>query len=156
MPEKKYFITPDGLSKLEQELEHLRTVRRPEVAEKIHRAKEMGGTDHNAEYEEAKNDMAFVEGRILTLEEEIKKAVIIKAEPTSHHEVNMGCQVIVKDQDGRQGQYTIVGIDEVNPNDGKISYQSPVGRALLGRKVGEKVEVVVPGGVLKLQITQIR
>lgn len=155
MPEKKYFITPDGLAKLEQELEHLCTVRRPEVAEKIQRAKEMGGTDHNAEYEEAKNDMAFVEGRILTLEEEIKKAVIIKAEPASHHEVKMGCQVDVKDQDGRRGRYTIVGIDEVNPNDGKISYQSPVGQALLGRKVGEVVEVVAPGGVLKLRITHI-
>jgi len=155
MPEKKYFFTPDGFAKLEQELEYLRTVRRQEVAEKIQRAKEMGGTDHNAEYEEAKNDLAFVEGRLLTLEDEIKKAVIIKAEPTSHHEVKMGCHVEVKDQDGRHGQYTIVGIDEVNPNEGKISYLSPVGRALLGKKRGELVEVVAPGGVLKLRVMHI-
>lgn len=156
MSEKQYFFTPDGLAKLEQELEHLRSVRRPEVAEKIQHAKEMGGTDHNAEYEEARDEHAFVEGRILTLEQEIKRAVIIKAEPSSHHKVEMGCKVAVKDQDGRQWTYVIGGSDEVDPNEGKISYQSPVGRALLGRKAGEVVEVVAPGGVLKLRITQIQ
>lgn len=155
MPDKELFFTPDGFTKLEEELEYLRSVRRPEVADKIQRAKEMGGTDHNAEYEEAKNDLAFVEGRIITLEQMVKKAVVIKAEPTIHSEVKIGCQVTGKDQDGRQWVYTIVGSPEADPSGGKISYQSPVGRALLGRKVGEIVEVVAPAGVLKLRITEI-
>lgn len=155
MPDKEFFFTPDGLAKLEQELEELRSLRRPQVAEKIQRAKEMGGTDHNAEYELAKNDLSFVEGRILTLEQMLKKAVIIKAEPTFHSEVKMGCQVNVTDQDGRQSLYTIVGSAEANPTDGKISYQSPVGRALLGRKVGDTVEVAAPAGTIKLRVTGI-
>lgn len=155
MPDKEFFFTRDGLAKLEQELEELRSVRRPQVAEKIHMAKEMGGTDHNAEYEEAKNGLAFVEGRILTLEQMIKKAVIIKAEPSPHTEVKMGCQVEVADQEGRQWSYAIVGSAEASPADGKISYQSPVGRALLGKKVGDTVEVAAPAGTIKLRVTGI-
>lgn len=155
MPDKEFLLTPDGLARLEQELEFLRSVRRSQVAEKIQRAKEMGGTDHNAEYEEAKNDLAFVEGRILTLEQMVKKAVIIKSEPSSHSEVKIGCQVHVTDQDGRPSHYTIVGSTEASPSEGKISDQSPVGQALLKKKVGDVVDVAAPAGTIKLRIKKI-
>jgi transcription elongation factor GreA len=153
MPQKQYFFTPGELARREKELEHLQAVRRPEVAEKIRRSKEMGGTDHNAEYEDAKNEQAFVEGRILELENILKNAVIIK--PGKADVVKLGSRVTVVNQDGKPESYVIVGSTEADPGEGKISHLSPVGRALLGRKRGEKVEVPAPAGTIRLRITAI-
>jgi len=153
MPQKQYFFTSEELARREKELEHLRTVRRPEVAEKIRRSKEMGGTDHNAEYEDAKNEQAFVEGHILELENVLKNAVIIK--PGKADVVKLGSRVTVVSQDGKPESYTIVGSTETSPGEGKISHLSPVGRALLGKKKGERVEVPAPAGTIRLRITAI-
>ena len=154
MAEKGNFLTPEGLAKLEEELEHLRTVRRQEVAEKIQKAKELRSTVSSPEYEEAKNEQGFVEGRILELERIIKHAVIIH--PEAADSVQLGSKVTVRHQDGSEDHYTIVGSVEVNPGEGKISNESPVGKALLGKRLGDKVEVKVPAGVLKLTITEIK
>jgi len=156
MPQKEFLITPEGLAKLEAELEFLRTVRRREVAERIQRAKEMGGTENNAEYDNAKDEQAFVEGRILTLENMVKQATIIPPDHQSSDRVGLGCTVTVRNQDGQVEHYTIVGSAEANPNDGKISNESPVGRALLGQRVGDEVQVVVPAGTLRLRILEIK
>ena len=139
---------------MEQELQHLLTVRRPEVAEKIKRAREMGGTENNAEYDDAKNDQAFVEGRILMLENIVKNAVAIES-PVLPDIVELGNKVLIQNQDGKIEQYTIVGSTESNPIEGKISNESPVGRALLGKKINDSIEVNTPAGVFTLKIIEI-
>jgi transcription elongation factor GreA len=154
MSEKEIFLTPEGLAKLERELEYLRTVRRQEVAERIQTAKELRSTVSSPEYEDAKNEQGFVEGRILELERIIKNAVIIH--PETADLVQLGSKVTVRHQDGSEEHYTIVGRAEVDPGEGKISNESPVGKALLGKRVGDEVEVTVPAGVLKLTITEIK
>ena len=154
MAQKELFITKEGLSKLEAELGYLRTVRRQEVAEKIKGAIEVGGTENNAEYEDAKDERAFVEGRILTLENMIKKAVIITQEVPSSR-VTLGSRVLLRNQDGKIEQFIIVGRAEANPTGGKISNESPVGQALLGKAVGDEVEVPTRAGVLKLVVMEI-
>jgi len=154
MAQREFLVTPEGLTKLEDELQKLLSVRRREVADKIKRAREMGGTENNAEYEDAKNEQSFVEGRILELESMIKQAKLIKS-PRKSNRVNLGSTVHLKDQDGRPWQYTIVGRAEADPINNKISNESPVGKALLGAKVGQVVEVTVPAGLLKLKVTEI-
>jgi transcription elongation factor GreA len=153
MVSKPVPLTREGLAKLERELEYLRTVRRQEVAGRIHQAKELASTQNNAEYDDAKNEQAFVEGRILTLEKMIQNAVIIE----EHHSnrVELGSKVSVVTADGKEEHYTIVGSAEASPKNGRISNESPVGRALLGKSVGEEVQVQVPAGVLRLTITVI-
>ena len=154
MAQKEIRITKEGLADLEQELQHLLTVRRPEVAEKIKRAREMGGTENNAEYDDAKNDQAFVEGRILMLENIVKNAVAIES-PVLPDIVELGNKVLIQNQDGKIEQYTIVGSTESNPIEGKISNESPVGRALLGKKINDSIEVNTPAGVFTLKIIEI-
>ncbi|MBI2917093.1 MAG: transcription elongation factor GreA [Chloroflexi bacterium] len=156
MLQKEFMVTPEGLAKLEAELDDLRTARRQEVAERIQRAKEMGGTENNAEYDDAKDEQAFVEGRILTLESMLKQATVIPAEHQHGGTVNVGCTVTVRTQDSQSEKYTIVGRAEANPAQGKISNESPVGRALLGKKVGDQVSVAVPAGTIKMRILEIR
>ena len=153
MSQREVHLTPEGLAKIKAELEHLRTIRRPEVLEKIHQAKDMSSTVNNAEYDDAMNEQAFIEGRIRQLEEMVENASIIHTAPSDW--VRLGSRVTVQDTEGRQSCYTIVGSAEASPRDGKISNESPVGRALLGRRVGEEVQVMVPAGVLRLSITQI-
>ena len=148
MNQKKILITKEGLNKLQSELEHLLSVRRQEIASKIKRAREMGGTENNAEYEDAKNDQAFVEGRILMLENIVKNATVIES-PTSPGVVEVGDKVLIQNQDGKIEQFIIVGSAEANPVEGKISNESPVGKSLLGKKIGDEVEVTTPAGVLK-------
>ena len=155
MAQKEVFLTPEGLEKLKTELEYLRAVRRQEVAEQIRKAKEAGSTVNNAEYDDAKNQQAFVEGRILTLERMIKNASII-AEGLPSDQVKLGSKVTVRNQDGEEEHYIIVGSAEVNPGEGKISNESPVGQALLGKRVGEWIQVQVPAGVIKLTVTEIK
>lgn len=154
MGQKEIRITKEGLANLEKELNHLVMVRRPEVAEKIKRAREMGGTENNAEYDDAKNEQAFVEGRILMLENIVKNALVIES-PILPDTVELGNKVLIQNQDGKIEQYTIVGSAESNPIDGKISDESPVGEALLGKKTGDKVEVTTPAGIFTLKIIEI-
>ena len=142
------------LKKLEVELKQLIAVQRPEVAEKIKRAREIGGTENNAEYDDAKNEQAFVEGRILILENIIRNAEIIES-PATPGLVELGDKVLIQNQDGKIEQFTIVGSAEANPVEGKISNESPVGRALLGKKSGDKIEVDTPAGLIKLLIMEV-
>ena len=154
MAQKRVNITKSGLEKLKVELDQLISVRRPEVADKIKRAREVGGTENNAEYDEAKNEQAFIEGRILVLENTVRNANVIE-NPVQPGVVELGDVVLIQNQDGKIDQYTIVGSAEADPLDGKISDESPVGRALLGKKVGDHVNVKTPAGLLKLQILEV-
>jgi transcription elongation factor GreA len=156
MPEKEMYLTPEGLEKLEQELQYLLTVRRQEVAEKIQEAKELRSSVSSPEYEEAKNEQGFVEGRIIELERIIKNAKIIHHEDSNLEVVEIGDEVVVQMQDGSKERYIIVGSAEADPGQGKISNESPMGKSLLGKKVGDKAEVEAPAGVLKLKILEIK
>jgi len=155
MEEKEVFLTQEGLDKLSEELENLHLHRRHEVAEKIRRAKEAGSTVNNAEYDDAKNEQAFVEGRILTLESMIKNAKIIEQD-THSDKVKLGSHVVVENQDGEKEEYTIVGSVEASPKDGKISNESPIGKALMSKKVGQAVQVKAPAGTIKLTVKKIK
>jgi len=150
---KPEYLTRDGLEKLRRELDELVNVRRAEVATRIHDAKEHGDLSENAEYEDAKNEQAFVEGRIQALENLVRNAIIIDESHNSDH-VQIGSTVVVESSDGRQS-YTIVGSAEASPDDGRISNESPVGRALLGHRKGETVVVKVPAGDFSYKIVSI-
>ncbi|HWO72628.1 MAG TPA: transcription elongation factor GreA [Dehalococcoidia bacterium] len=156
MAEKAVPMTKEGIERLEKELEYLRNVRRPEVAERIHQAKELASAQNNAEYEEAKNEQAFVEGRIMTLEHLLQNATVIDEEAAHHAtRVQLGSKVTVVEQDGKTREYTIVGAAEARPAEGLISNESPVGRALLGKRVGDEVQIQVPKGLLRLTVTAV-
>ena len=151
MPTK--FLTKEGFQKLQDELDHLRTVKRQEVADRLHEAMEGGELIENAEYEAAKNEQAFVEGRIQTLSALVKNAVVIEENHQSTH-VQIGSTVSLQSDDGKES-FQIVGSAEAAPAEGKISNESPVGRALLGRKKGDEVTVSVPAGDTKYKILSI-
>jgi transcription elongation factor GreA len=154
--EKSQPLTKDGLAKIEDELRHLETVRRREVADKIHQAKELASTQNNAEYEDAKNEQAMVEGRILQLQSLLQNATIIdEASAHKSKSVILGSNVKMKTADGKAVEYTIVGPAEADPRDGKISNESPVGRALLGKKLNDEVQVNAPKGLITYKITKI-
>jgi len=148
------FLTREGLKKLEEELEHLRTVRRAQVAERLHNAQEDGELIENAEYEDAKNEQAFVEGRILTLEAMLSNAVIIK-DNGPEGVVALGSKITVKENGGKPEVYMLVGAAEASPKEGRISNESPLGRALLGRRVGDEVKVNAPAGTLSFRVVAI-
>ena len=150
-------LTQEGYDKLEEEVEFLKTVRRKEVAERIKVAISFGDLSENAEYDEAKNDQAQVEERIMQLENMIRKAVIIDESQIDVNVVTIGSIVKVNDVEfDEEVEYTIVGSAEADPYDGKISNESPVGKALLGRTVGDEVDVQVPDGTAKFKILEIR
>ncbi len=155
MSEQPTFLTREGLKKLEEELLHLRNVRRVEVAERLHNAMEDGEIEENAEYEDAKNEQSFVEGRILTLETMLSNAVIIEDQRSDRGVVNVGNKVTIREDGGESESYTIVGPAEANPRTGRISNESPLGKALLDRKLGDTVKVNAPDGVLVFQIVAI-
>ena len=157
MPDQPVLLTEEGLHKLEQELEFLKHTRRPQVAERIRQSKELASTQNNAEYDDAKNEQAFVEGRILTLEKLIQDATIIDEEQAHHaNRVQIGSTVTVSEGKGKKHQqFHIVGSAEAAPKEGRISNESPVGLALLGKRVGDEVQVNVPKGVLRYSITKI-
>ena len=140
---KPTYLSKDGEAALREELDQLVNIRRSEVAARIHDAKQHGDLSENAEYEEAKNEQAFVEGRIQTLEGMLKTAVIIERTGSEH--VSLGSTVTVTSADG-EDTFTIVGSAEAKPAAGRISNESPVGRALLGRKAGDKTSVKLPNG----------
>ncbi|HSH21309.1 MAG TPA: transcription elongation factor GreA [Candidatus Caenarcaniphilales bacterium] len=153
MNNKPAYLSREGLEKLREELDEMVNIRRAEVAARIHEAKEHGDITENAEYEDAKNEQAFVEGRIQSLSALIKNAVMIDENHSTTH-VQIGSTVEVESDDGRE-RYMIVGSAEAAPADGRISNESPVGRALLGRKKGEKVVVSVPAGDTTYKIVGI-
>ncbi|NLP17461.1 MAG: transcription elongation factor GreA [Firmicutes bacterium] len=156
MAEKSVLLTLGGLKKLEQELEYLKTVKRRQVAERIKQAVEFGDINENSEYDDAKNEQAFVEGRILTIERMLRNAQVIDETDFKPDEVGVGSKVKVLDLEFEEELiYTIVGSAEADLLENKISNESPVGKALLGQKVGDVVEIAVPAGQLKYRILEI-
>lgn len=154
---KEILLTQEGYQKLEDEVEFLKTVRRKEVADRIKVAISFGDISENAEYDEAKNEQAQVEERIMKLENMIRRAVIIDESSIDVNVVTIGSIVKVKDLEFEEDdEYTIVGSAEADPYDGKISNESPVGKSLLGRRIGDIVEVQVPDGIAKFEILEIR
>ena len=149
------FLTPEGLEKLEEELEYLRTVRRQEVAQRLRAVLEEQDILENAEYEDAKNEQAFVEGRILTLETILKSAEIIE-EGGPADRVSIGSRVTVVEEEGEPETYHLVGFAEADPKTGRISNDSPLGKALLGYRVGDEVTVSAPDGALYFRILAIK
>ncbi len=154
MPGKPVPLTKEGLHKLQEELQYLLTTRRLEVAQRIHDEKELVGAQNTPEYEDARNEQAFVEGRILTLENIIQNAAIIE-EHHDHQRVSLGSTVTVLNHKGTKEHYTIVGTAEADPKAGRISNESPVGTALLGKGVGDEVQVNAPAGTLRWTIVSI-
>jgi transcription elongation factor GreA len=155
--EKVFPMTQAGKEKLELELEQLKTVKRKEVVERIKIARSFGDLSENSEYDSAKEEQAFVEGRITTIENMIRNAKIIDSDELSSDSVSLGSSVtFVELPNGDEETYTIVGSAEADPFEGKISNDSPIAKSLLGRKVGDEVTVQTPGGEMKVKITLIK
>lgn len=156
MSEKEVLLTPSGLAKLEKELENLKTVRRREVAARIKQAIEFGDISENSEYDDAKNEQAFIEGRILMIEKMLRNSRVVDESSVNPDVVYIGSHVKVKDLDAdEEWEYTVVGSAEADPGENKISNESPVGKALLGRGVGDVLTVEVPAGTLRFEIVEI-
>lgn len=156
MVERSVFLTVKGLKKLEDELDVLKTERRKEVADRIKQALAFGDISENSEYDEAKNEQAQLEERIVKLEAMLRNAKIIDDEDITTDKVSIGSKVLVKDLEyDEEIEYTIVGVAESDPYEGKISNESPVGRALLGSKKGDTVEVHVPDGTIEFRVLSI-
>ena len=150
------YLTKDGLKKLEVELEHLCTVRRSEVANRLHQAIEDGELLENAEYEAAKNEQAFVEGRIIALRTMLSRVAVIEEEDDGpEEEVHIGSEVVIQEDGASRERYVIVGAAEASPLEGRISNESPLGRALLGQRVGDEVSVSAPAGTLSFRVVKI-
>lgn len=155
MNEESIYLSAEGLTKLEKELHELKTTKRKEVARRIFEAKELGDLSENAEYAEAKNEQAFIEGRILEIENTIKNAQIFKGGKQKKNDVVSVGATFTVTMDGASKTYTLVGSNEADPMVGKISNVSPLGKAFIGRKVGETVDVTVPKGTSTATITGI-
>lgn len=154
---KETQLTAEGLKKLQDELEYLVTVKRPEITERLKEARAQGDLSENAEYEQAREDQSFNEGRIQELEQMLKHAVVVEDNAANKDVVNFGATVILEDMEfGEEEEYTIVGTAEADSFAGKISNDSPVGAAILGQKAGTVVEVNTPAGVLKYKIVEIK
>jgi transcription elongation factor GreA len=157
MSDKEIILTQDGLKRLEEELENLKSVKRREVAERIKIAIGYGDISENSEYEDAKNEQAFIEGRIITLEKMLRNARIINNDEIDTDTVSIGSIVTVEDVEyGDTMEYAIVGTAEADPSQNKISNESPVGKAILGKKKGTVVDVNVPAGIIKYKIVDIK
>jgi transcription elongation factor GreA len=154
MVNQETFLTPGGLQRLEEELDLLKTVRRPEIARAIHEAKMDGDVSENAGYEEAKRQQAFLEGRIMTIEAMLKNAVIIKASGPSDT-VILGSRATVVEDGLDPETYVIVGSAEADPGNGRISNESPLGKALIGHRVGDRIAFQTPGGPAEMEILRI-
>jgi len=154
---KEIVLTPEGLEKLQNELDELKTVHRKEVNDRIRQAKEYGDLSENAEYEDAKQEQAFIEGRILKLEQMIRNARLIDESEYAADEVHLGSIVKVKDlKNGQSYDFSIVGSTEADPPNHRISNESPLGRALIGHKKNHEVDVTTPRGIVKYKIEQIK
>jgi transcription elongation factor GreA len=156
VPQKEVVLTPEGLKKLQEEIEYLSTTKREEVAERIREARDFGDISENSEYDDAKNEQAMLEHRISTLQEKLRRARVIKISEISTDRVSLGTQVTLKDlEDGESFTYEIVGSAEADPTNQRLSNESPVGQAILGKKVGDKVTVPAPVGSLKYEVVRI-
>ncbi|CEG23032.1 Transcription elongation factor GreA [Planococcus massiliensis] len=154
--EKQFPMTAAGKQKLEEELDFLKTVKRKEVVERIKIARSFGDLSENSEYDSAKEDQAFVEGRISTLESMIRNAVIINENELNKDIVRLGTTVtFVEVPDGDEESYTIVGSAEADPLEGRISNDSPIAKSMIGRTIGENVKVLTPGGEMEIKIISI-
>lgn len=153
---KEVFLTAEGLEKLKQELEYLKTQKRHEVAQRLKEAIAQGDLSENSEYDAAKEEQAFVESRIITLENMIRNAKIINSEQQDKNVVNVGSKVTIQEiPDGDEETYTIVGSAESDPSEFRISNESPIGSELIGKKVGEVVNVSTPSGTIQFKIIEI-
>jgi transcription elongation factor GreA len=154
---KEVILTPDGYKKLQEEIEILSTVRRREIAERIRVAREFGDIAENAEYDAAKNDQAHLEARIAMLEDRLKNARVVTKKEMRSGEVSVGTKVRLKDlSSNKTVEYHVVGSAEANPTEMKLSNESPVGKAIMGCKKGDVVEVSAPRGALKFKIMEVR
>jgi transcription elongation factor GreA len=154
---KEVILTPEGYEKLKHEIEELSTVKRREVAERIRIAREFGDIAENAEYDDAKNEQMLLEHRIATLEERLRDARVIDKKSVPKDVVSVGSHVKLRDVDAKKTfEYFIVGSAEANPSENKVSNESPVGKAIIGHKKGETVEVVAPRGKMKFKILEIK
>jgi len=156
MIDKPMYLTKEGRLRLETEIEELETFGRKDVAERIRQAKELGDISESGEYEDAKNKQAFLEGRIREIRNILNNAQMIQEEQTDHREVRVGSSVTIRYEDGEEEEWMIVGAAEANPRKGKISNESPIGSALLGKKPRQKVAVTTPSGITKLTVIKIR
>jgi len=155
--EKDVILTPDGYEQLKARIEELETTKRREVAGRIKEARDFGDISENSEYDDAKNEQALLEHRIARLKEQLRSARVIDAKDVPTDIVSVGSKVKVEDVDhGDQDTYEIVGSAEANPAVGRLSNESPVGRALIGHKKGETVEVAAPAGAIRLKIVEIK
>jgi transcription elongation factor GreA len=154
---KEVILTPEGYEKLKQEIEYLSTEKRKEVADRIRTAREFGDIAENAEYDDAKNEQAHLEARIAVLAERLRDARVITKKEIAKDVVSVGSRVRLKDMDANKAvEYHIVGSAEANPAENKLSNESPVGKAILGHKKGEVVEVAAPRGKLRYKIMEIK
>ena len=158
MVDREIILTPEGFQRLKEEIEYLSSVKRDEVAERIRASRDFGDISENSEYDDAKNEQAMLEARIYSLEERLRSAIVIDSDSVATDVVGVGTKVTLQDMTrGDIVQYSIVGSAEANPADRKLSNESPVGRAILGRKKGETVEVTTPRGtVIKYKIMEIK
>jgi transcription elongation factor GreA len=154
MPETPY-LTAAGAEKLRAELAHLTSVERPALAQRLRSAIQMGDLSENADYHKAKEDQAFLEGRILELEFVLNNAIIVEATGQRREVADVGATVTVQEEDFEPETYLLVGAKEANPREGKISNESPIGRALIGRRAGERVTAQTPGGEISLKILKV-
>ena len=156
MIDREIILTPDGLQRLKEEIEFLSSVKRDEVADRIRAARDFGDISENSEYEDAKNEQAMLEARIYALEERLRSAIVIDSDSISTDTVGVGTKVTLQDmQAGDVVQYSIVGSAEADPAALKLSNESPVGRAIIGHKPGDKVTVIVPRGSKKFTVLAI-
>ena len=154
---KEVILTPEGFKKLKEEIDHLSSAKRRQVADRIRVAREFGDIAENAEYDDAKNEQALLEHRIAVLEERMRAARVIEKKEISKDVVSIGSHVKLRDMDAKQTiEYHIVGSAEANPAEYKLSNESPVGKAIIGKKKGEVVEVSAPRGSLKFKIMEIK
>ena len=154
---KEVILTPEGFKKLKEEIDHLSSAKRRQVADRIRVAREFGDIAENAEYDDAKNEQALLEHRIAVLEERLRAARVIEKKEISKDVVSIGSHVKLRDMDAKQTiEYHIVGSAEANPAEHKLSNESPVGKAIIGKKKGETVEVSAPRGSLKFKIMEIK
>jgi len=156
MSEKEVLLTKEGLSRLEDELEHLKTVKRREVADRIKQALAFGDISENSEYDDAKNEQAFIESRIVKLEKMLRNARLISEDDIQTEVVGLGSRVKLRDLEYQdEFEYMIVSSAEADPGEAKISDESPVGKALLGKKPGDIIEVEVPAGMVRYRIISV-
>jgi transcription elongation factor GreA len=155
--DREVILTEEGYRKLTEEIEHLSTTKRLEVAARIKEAREFGDISENSEYDDAKNEQAQVEARIQTLEQKLRNARVVDTEHVSTEQVSIGARVTLKDLKSKEElEYSIVGSAEADPRNKRLSNESPVGKALLGRKKGEKITIPAPRGALQYQIVNIQ